>query len=242
MKSNALVTAILMTGVLFTSCKKEEMDVIPSAKITTANLSVSGVKSIDVSGIFQVYVSFSATEETAYIEANENLHSLINVHQDGDRLVIGLKKNVNFNGVPVLILHVKTATLNKVIAQGKSNVEFKDHLVNNKFEVDLTGASKLKGSVETDNLIAKIEGDAILELAGSANNFQIDADGGSEMTGYDFTANHLKAYLNGGCEIHLTVMQTLDVEAIGASKVYYKGHGTIVHQNLTGGSEIIKVN
>ncbi len=242
MKTNVFLVAILVLGVLFTSCQKEEFNVIPSNRVTSSNLEVTGINSIDVSSLFHVYVSFSETEEAAFIEANENLHSLIRVRQDGDRLVVDLENNSRISGDPVLNLYVKTASLKKVIAEGAVTVEFANQLVNDQFEVELTGASQLKGSVETGTFAANIEGASKLDMDGFANSFLIDATGASEMSGFGFITDRLEANLDGGCEVALTVQQNLNVDARGASKVYYKGTGVVERQNLKDASEIVKID
>ena len=242
MKTKVFLAAILVLGVLFTSCEKEDFNVVPSNKVTSWEVNTSGINSIDVSSLFHVYVNFSETEESVVIEANENLHSLIRVRQDGDRLDVSLAKNSQITGDPVLNLYVTTSSLEEIIAEGAVNVEFLNQLVTSQFEIDLSGASQLKGSFETDILFATLEGASILEIDGSANSFQIDAEGASEMSGYGFTANRMEANLDGGSEVALTVQQKLDVTARGASNVYYKGNGVIENQNLKDASKIVKVN
>ena len=241
-KAKVFLAAILVSVVLFTSCEKEDFNVIPSNRVTSSNLNITGINSIDVSSLFHVYVNFSETEESIVIEANENLHSLIQVRKDGDRLDVSLAKNSRISGDPVLNLYVTTASLEEIIAEGAVTVEFANQLVTDQFEVELTGASQLKGSFETGTLFATIEGASKLEIDGSSNTFQIDAEGASVMSGFGFTTDHLKANLDGGCEVALTVQQKLNVVARGASKIYYKGNGAIESQNLKDASEIIKVN
>jgi len=242
MKTKVFLAAVLVLGVLFTSCEKEDFHVIPSNRVTSSEVNITGINSIDVSSLFHVYVNFSETEESVVVEANENLHSLIRVRQDGDRLDVSLAKNSQITGDPVLNLYVTTSSLEEIIAEGAVKVEFVDRLVCNQFEIELTGASQLKGSVETGLLLATIEGASKLELDGSSNTLQIDAEGASEMSGFDFTANQLRANLDGGCDLSLTVQQKLDVTARGASNVYYKGNGVIENQNLKDASKIVKVN
>ena len=242
MKTKVFLAAILAVGILFTSCEKDHFDVIPSAKVTTTDFPASGVSQLAISDVFHVYVSFSETEESVRVEANENLHSFIEMNQTGDHLSVGLEKNTNISGAPVLNVYITTTSLSRVLAEGASSVEFYDALHNDQLEIELTGASKFKGSLETGTLTTHIEGASEMEIDGSCTNFQIDASGASEMTGFSFVSDHLSADLTGGSEIALTVQQKLDVTASGASKVYYKGNGVIENQNLEDASQIIKMN
>nr|WP_319269845.1 head GIN domain-containing protein [uncultured Draconibacterium sp.] len=242
MKTKVFLATILAAGVLFTSCEKDKQDVVPSPNVTSKNFSASGLSQLTVSDVFHVYVSFSDTEESVQVEANENLHSFIEINQSGGLLTVGLEKNTNISGTPVLNLYITTTSLSKVMAEGATSVEFKNALQNDQFEIELIGASQLKGSLETGTVDAYLEGASKMDIDGSCNNFKIDATGASEMTGFDFVSNNLNAELDGGSEISLSVQQKLDVTARGASKVYYKGNGVIQDQDLKDASEIIKVN
>ncbi|WP_163321992.1 head GIN domain-containing protein [Draconibacterium mangrovi] len=242
MKTKVFLSTILAIGVLFTSCEKDHLEVVPSSNVTTIDFSSSGVNQLAVSDVFHVYVSFSETEESVRIEANENLHSVIETDQTGDLLSVGLEKNTNIRGVPVLNVYITTSSLSKVMAEGATTVEFNDVLQNDQFEIELIGASQFKGSIETGTVSAYLEGASTMEIDGACTNFHIDATGASEMTSFDFVSDYLNANLDGGSEISLSVQQKLDVTAKGASKVYYKGSGVIEEQDLKDASEIIKVN
>ena len=92
-----------------------------------------------------------------------------------------------------------------------------------------------------NNLNANLIGSSNLKLTGQAQKFTIDATGASNMEGYDFVTNNLEADLEGASNLNLTVNESMKVKASGASNVYYKGDAQITSQNLSGGSNIIKV-
>jgi len=242
MKTKIILLAILSLGLIFTSCEKDDLNLVPSTKVTTTNFSASNVSQLDVSDIFKVYVTFSETEESVQVEANENLHQAIKISQSGDKLIVGIEKNTRISGAPVLNVYIKTATLSNVKAEGAAFVEFKNLLVTSQLDVEVTGAAEVSGSVDVDDLVAKLLGASILDISGNSNSFDIDATGASEMTGFDFTCNTLKTDLTGGSNISLVVNQKLDVKASGASKVHYKGNGIIDKQDLSDASQIINMN
>ncbi|WP_167615337.1 GIN domain-containing protein [Maribellus sediminis] len=241
MKTIKFLLAILVLGILFSSCEKNEYDVTPSGNVTTKSIPISGINYVDVSSLFNVYVSFSDTEESAYIEADDNLHSLIEIDNDNGRLKVELE-DTNIFGEPVLNLYVKTNSLDKIKGEGLVTIMLENQLENVDFEIELKGASKLSGSINTNFLTAQIEGASELDLTGFAGNSSIDATGACEMSGFNFTTNNLDVKLIGGCKVSLTVQQSLKVDARGASKLYYKGSGIIENQNLKDASEIIKAD
>jgi len=242
MKTKGFLLAILGLVFIFTSCEKDDFNVVPSAKVATTNFSASNISQLDVSDLFNVYISFSATEESVQVEANENLHSLIEMSQSGSELIIGLQKNTSISGAPVLNVYIKTATLSTVKAEGAASVEFENLLKASKLDLEITGAAKVSGNIEVGDLVANLLGASILNVSGNSDSFDIDAEGASEMIGFDFVTKNLKASLSGGSNISLTINQRLDVTASGASNVYYKGSGVIEKQNLKDASKIVKMD
>jgi len=243
MQTKVILLAILSLGIIFTSCVKDDFDVVPSTKVTTTDFSASGISQLDVSNVFKVYVSFSETEESVQVEASANVHSLIEMSQVGNKLIIDLHKNTTFtSGAPVLNVYIKTATLSKVKATGTAFVEFENLLETPQLDLEITGAAAVSGSVEVDDLLAKLLGASILDISGNSNSFDIDAQGASEMTGFDFACNSLKTDLSGGSNISLVVNQKMEVKASGASKVHYKGNGIIENQDLQDASQIVNMN
>lgn len=242
MKTKVFFLAILSLGFIFTSCEKDDFNVVPSAKVITTDFSASNISQLDVSDVFNVYVSFSETEESVQVQASENLHHLIEMSQAGDKLIVGLHRNSRISGTPVLNVYIKTATLTKVTAEGAASVEFENLLETSLLDVEISGAAKVSGSIEVDNLVASLLGASTLDISGYSNSFDIDAEGASEMTGFDFATNTLKTDLTGGSNISLVVNQKLNVKASGASIVRYKGNGSIENQNLKDASEIVKMD
>jgi hypothetical protein len=241
MKTIKFLSAILVASIFFTSCEKDEFDVVPSGRVVTQTVPATDINYLDVSSLFNVYVTFSGTEESVIIESNENLQSLIDVEHSNGRLIVELE-DARIIGDPVLNVFITTKSIEKIVGEGAVTFKFENQLDNSHIEIELTGASKLSGNINTDVISAKIEGASKLDLTGFANNSSITAYGASDMTGFNFVTNKLNTKLEGGCSVSLTVQQSLKVDARGASKVYYKGTGVVESQKLNDASEIIKVN
>jgi len=237
-----ILTTILALALVLTSCDDDDLIIIPSGNITTEEISVTNFNKLDVSNMFEVQVTFSETEESVVVEANENLHEVIEVHEQNGTLYIDLQKNISISGTPVLNVFIKTASLIEVAAEGAAIVTFQNKLVGTRLELELEGASVFNGELELDELYGDLVGASIINISGSSDLFEIDAEGASIMTGFGFETNDFETNLNGASNVTVTVNETLDVTASGASSVVYKGNGEIVHQNISDSSEIIKVD
>ena len=240
MKTTTILLALFALTVLFTSCDKDE-DVIPSNNVTTIEKNISGYSKLNVSDPFTVNITFSDSEEKILVEANNNLQAYINVEKQNNWLVIWLDDNVNIDGNSTLNIYITTNNINEFDATGAAGIYLQNDLNTNDIEIDLTGACYFSGTVYATDLNSNLTGASKLNITGEVNSFDIEAAGGSTMEGFDFMTKHFVAELEGASNVSLTVTEDLNVKANGASNVYYKGDGVIESQDLSGGSQIVKM-
>lgn len=99
MKTTIKFTALLIgLTILLNSCDNQNK-IIPSSSITTEERVVQDYTGIEVSTAFLVDITYSATEESIIIEANENLHEFIEVEKVNNVLRIKLRDNINVGGL-----------------------------------------------------------------------------------------------------------------------------------------------
>ncbi len=242
MKTKTLIMGFLSVCMLFTSCENDELAINPSSNITTESFTASNITELDVESVFKVYITFSDTEESVTVEANENLHDIIDIVQDGSRLNIALERNSNIRGEVVLNVYIKTQYIDKISADGASSVAFENILAGNNLNLRISGASQFTGSLEVDELHANLYGASQINLTGSSNSFNIVASGASRMTGFGFETNTLTTDLEGASMVSITVNESMDITAREASMVNYKGDAEITKQQLTDASVIVNRN
>ena len=66
----------------------------------------------------------------------------------------------------------------------------------------------------------------------------INANGASDIRGYDISSEECKVDASGASVVRITVNKELNATASGASSVYYKGTGLIRDINTSGGATI----
>lgn len=241
MKTKAILILILTISISFTSCKKSDVEITPSGNVITESRVITGFNRLDIYDAFNIYVTFSESEESIQVEADDNLQAHILVIKSGDRLVVMFEDDIKVNGSATLNIHITLPELLQVQGEGAINYYFENQFIGNDLDVALTGASSLTGSMNLNHLNANIIGSSNLILSGQSQEFTIDALGASNMEGFDFKTNILEADLEGASNLSLAVNESMKVKASGASNVYYKGDAQITSQNLSGGSNIIKV-
>ena len=242
MQTKAMFLSLIILGTLFISCEKENLKIVPSNNVSSQQHDISDFDELDISDPFNVYVTFDENEQTLRIEANDNLHSVIEVEQKNGKLSIELEKNTSIkNGEAVLNVFLTTNNIETIRAQGAAHIQLQNQWNVEQAEIELTGASSFRGTLSADQLYTNLLGASNLDIQGTANVFEIEAEGASNMIDFDFETNELTADLRGASNVSVTVHDKLNVDAEGASTVYYKGNGIIKNQSLSGGSQIIKV-
>ncbi len=243
MKTKSILILVVAITALFASCKKDEIQLIPSGNVTTQTEFFNDIQRLEVESLFKVYITTASDEESIVVEADNNLHSYIQIRKSNNKLIVKLDEDLNIKrGEATLILHINVNELKYISGAGVTEFYLMNGINTNNLEINLSGDSFLNGTINSDNLRAKLTGASDIEIAGSASELNIDVIGASNMKGYDFTTNYLNAKLEGASEVNLTVNENMDVVATGASSVYYKGNAIIGNQNLTGASQIVKVD
>ena len=242
MKTNYLSLTLLCSSLFIFSCDVYENDVVPNGKTTTMQASFSNYHVIDASSAFSVYVTFSDTDESIEIEANDNLHQYIEVKKVNGALKIGLEQNIRIRGNATLNAYITTKRVSGYDASGASRFIVEDVINEDDIDLYLSGASTFTGEINTKKIYADLSGASTLNISGSTNDFILDASGASVVRDYNFESNSLDADLSGASNVYLTVDNEIKVEASGASILRYKGDAVISRQDLSGASSVKKMD
>jgi len=242
LKTNILTLSLLSSVLFLFSCDVYNEHVRPSSNITTRNESFEGYNMIDASHAFQVYVTFSDTEETIEIEANDNLHQYIEVKKINNTLRIGLRNNISVRGSATMNAYITTKHVDAFAASGASKIILESPLDTDDTYIHLSGASSFYGDIQTLNLLADLSGASVAKVSGTSSDLDVEASGASLFKDYGFETDNLHADISGASNIYLTVQNEIEVEASGASNLKYKGNGVIVYQDISGASSVKKMN
>ena len=242
MKTKVFAIILASVNLFLYSCDINETQVIPDSKVTILQATFSDYEMIDASTAFSVYLTFSDTEESIEIEANDNLHKHIVVEKVGGVLKIGLEPNINVRGSATLNAYVTTKHISGYMASGASRFLVQSLIDFDEVSIYLSGASTFSGELEVNKLYADLSGASALNMDGTTNIFDLEASGASVMRDYGFETKSLNADLSGASNIYVTVDEDIDVEASGASILHYKGSAVIKNQDISGASMVKKMD
>lgn len=238
MKSKLISTVLILLLGMMGSCDYEVIR--PEGEVTSREANFSGYSALQVSDAFNVNVQFSDTEEKITIKANENLHDRIIVKMEGQTLRIGLKNYTNIKGSATLDAFIVTNRITNFDVSGASKLSLESELIASEADIKLSGASEFKGALDLDRLELEAGGASHLNIFGNTAMLNASLSGASTLEDYDFTIGKLNLRMAGASDTYLSVDQSIDIEASGASKLSYKGNAEVREKRLSGASEIIK--
>lgn len=234
-----IIVLILALGVL-TSCDHESIRA--SDEVSSLDYAIPEYSTLKVSNAFNTYVTFSDTEESVRIEANENLHDRIIVKRDGNALIIKLKSLTSVRGNATLNAYIVTKDISNFDIAGASKLTLENVWNGNNGRIELSGASNFNGEVAVDRLNLDMTGASSLDLYGTASALDADLAGSSDIRDFDLTVKDLKMDMSGASEAYLSISESIDIQASGASSLKFKGDAKITYKRLSGASEIVKID
>jgi len=240
MKQQKIFIGLILSIGLLSSCDHDSIRA--SGEVTSLDYSIPEYAELEVSDAFNAYVTFSDTEESIRIEANDNLHDKIIVKREGNALVIRLKKFTTVRGSATLNAYIVTKNIETFDLRGASHVTLENEWIHSDARVDLSGASNFTGEVAAERLYLDMNGASLLDLFGNVASLNAKLSGSSDIRDYDLSVENLKIELSGASEAFLSVNETIDVTASGASVLNYKGDATVNNQKLSGSSEVRNQN
>ncbi len=236
---SAMLLAIPLTSCIFIPgglpTIGPEPEVTGSQDMATWEYELADFTNVNVSSAFTVDVSQSDSYSVS-ITANRNLLDYLNIYQRGKTLYIGLKRarysNVRYeaNITMPLLLNLELSGASKGDISGFSSA--------NPLKLELSGASRISGSIETGDCNFDLSGASRVELAGSGNDADIDASGASKVELADFPINNAEVKLSGASNAMLNLDGRLDADLSGASHLEYIGEPTMGVIETSGGSTL----
>ena len=241
MKNLIKTIAYLMTLLVLGACEINET-VMPSGNITSQERVVKNYDGVQVEATIIADIKYSDTEESIVIEADDNLHQYVEVAYINNTLRIKLKNNLNIKGRSTLKAHIITRkTIEKYSASGASQIYLIDSRTSDKVSLNLSGASRFNGGITSNSLSVGISGASYASISGETGTVHGTLSGASQLQNFDMAVNDATLDLSGASNVSLTINGDIDLRASGASSLTYKGNGSTVRVDLSGGSQIIKI-
>jgi hypothetical protein len=139
-----------------------------------------------------------------------------------------------------LRVYASFKTLDYIDASGACAVYVDGTINGNTVLIKLSGASTIEGKVNAGTISFSLSGASVANISGNAENIKIEASGASDIKNYDLKTQHCIAKLTGASDARLTITNSLEVAASGASTLYYNGNPDKKDIDKSGASAVIQ--
>jgi len=200
----------------------EHKQIEASGKIITKEVSVQSFDQLEVSGLFNVLLSQGSKEEVK-IEADDNLQPFFEVKNDGSKLVITMKKDLNIKGKTRMNVYVTFRTLKSMALKTVGNVTSDKSLSfeNLKISNKSVGSIDLKLTTQTLDVQNKSVGNVTLD--GKAENAVIKNNGVGSFLAASFVVQKMDIENSGVGSAEVNAAKELKVKDSFLGRVTNKG-------------------
>jgi Putative auto-transporter adhesin, head GIN domain len=212
---------------------------VGSGHVVTKHVAVASFDRLEVGSAFEVNVSIgSAPGLTLHVD--DNLLSRVDTGVSGGTLRIGMKPSLSL-GRATLKADVTATGLHEIRSSGASHVTLRDELSGPNLVLKISGASEVDGSIKAQSASFEVSGASRTRLTGTSDKLSIDGSGASQIELADLQASTLEVNLSGATQATVGESETLSVNLSGASQLSYKGMPRIVHQQISGASQLNQI-
>jgi hypothetical protein len=218
------------------------MIVYAQQPINDANAQVREAKDfhgISVSSAFDVFL-IQANEEKVAVSASETKY-LADIKVEVKNGVLEINwdhKGIWNRGNKKLKAYISFKNIDKLVVSGACDVSIIGTLKADNLEINLSGASDLKGKLDVKKLSFDLSGASDAKINGTTTQLDIEARGASSFKCFDLATDYCNARASGASDIRITVNKELSASASGASDVNYKGAGVIRDIKTNGASSV----
>ncbi|HJF69846.1 MAG TPA: DUF2807 domain-containing protein [Butyricimonas virosa] len=200
-----------------------------------ARLEKQLVLKLDSDGKLQIYIEGKITSKNRKNNDDDHFTAEVTVTTLNNVELTGVCKLETIGDFTTNKLKVDLSGASKMLING-------DFLTKEKLEIELSGASHLKGRITSPESSFDISGASNLTLKGNTIHCKIEVSGASKAALDDFPINELKAEVSGAARAQFQVKEKISLHTSGASKATYSGDPIILSLHSSGASNINKIS
>lgn len=235
-----ILLALFAVAALLAGCTFPRMSgVMGSGRQATRDYPITDFSRVEVQNAFDATIRQGDAFKVS-VTVDDNLFDYLVVDKVGDTLVIRFDKSsiwsFRSNNQAASITLPK---LEGVKASGASSIRLMDITSDERFQAELSGASRLSGVLDAPELRIEVSGASNANLTGTAPKVDLVVTGASSADLSHEEAQKLSARLSGASSATVNSTESLDYDLSGASTLRYMGAPSIGSQNVSGGSRAV---
>lgn len=136
-------------------------------------------------------------------------------------------------------LDVTVPELKSIRVTGACEVKSDDVLRQSVLDINSAGTAELDFAMSVDTLRVTVDGATEIDLRGTAKDATIALNGAGEIDAYNLVAQNMHINCAGASKAEINVQSELWAQAMGASKIVYRGTPSIKQKMEVGGGKIV---
>lgn len=253
------IFALSLVLIAFVAIAQNKMGVIYDENVQVRK--VPNFTSIRVSNAIELYISQSNKTDVAVSAKSEAYRNKIITEVEGGTLIIRMEDNYKWwkwNSEDYKAkVYVSVKELYALNGAGATNIKIINGLNAEKFKINLSGASDLKGEIKARTLLTDLSGASSLkatihanalsvkgtgassfDVIGAGDDLIVDVSGASTVKMNDYIVKGASVEASGASSVKVHVEDMLKVNATGASSIDYKGAASIKEMHSSGASSV----
>jgi hypothetical protein len=207
--------------------------------VITQQEKVSSFTRVEVSGSVKVHVRQDATASVR-IETDENLMSYLDIHMNGNTVIIRTRDGFNLDPSKDIIAYVTAPAFENIDISGACDIVGDAPITGNTpLNMEVSGDGDIKMQVDLPSVSTHISGAGSVNLTGKATSFTASVSGSGDIKCFGLVTEDANLDLSGDSDAEVTANRKLDVSVSGSGDVRYKGSAS-VSQSISGSGSVKK--
>lgn len=194
---------------------------------------------IDASRGLDVYITKSKNISLE-VEADENLHELIETEVRNGTLYITASRNIYRASAKKV--HVSVNNVNEIRINSGAEVYSENTFSSDELVVSASSGGHAKLDLKVNKLRCESSSGAEIVLYGEVDKFKVTSSSGSDIQAYELVARDCNANASSGSDIKLRVTDSFEANASSGADIKYKGEPSILNKNNNSGGSIRQSN
>ena len=230
-------TLIVIISFATTACGQK---VTGNGNVVKQDRPVEPFSAIEVGGVLTVYLEQGDTESLA-VEADENLLDLIETENQGNTLVVRLKKGVELKKAKRKDVYITLRDLDRLDVGGVVNVESTTPLETEQLDLEIGGVGQTKLELRCDRLNAQADMVGGLTLSGDVQEATIKHGGVGSLEAFDLRVDKLSITNSGVGSAEVQAQSEISITSSGVGSVRYKGDPVVKELKTSGVGKVKKI-
>lgn len=231
----SLAAAMLLLQVVYAQRDKQET-IKGNGKVVTRDVPVPSFSSLQAGGVFQLNIS-QGDKESVKLEGEENLLELIEVKNEGSKLIINTdklkNKNVNIKSKKNMVVHVTYKKMNQMELNMIGNVHSATPLYFDNLDLKNSGIGNMEFMLRANAINLTNKGVGNVTLSGTAQKATISNTGVGSLQAGNFAVQTMDLKNSGIGSVEINAVKTLKVSSSGMGSVKNKGAAPLPKKKST---------